>query len=457
MAIQVYTATHNGEGNPLSVVEKQFISFSYGGKNIEDFNLLSTINNNRISKGLYSPFTDTTTTSFGLPGQLYWGTTESALTLTFTLSTDGITSSELEDFKAWFCPGIERELILAEYPNRAILARVSSAPQMSLLPFEDEEAVLVIGGKEKRIPATIYKGDITLNLVCDYPFWYAKKSYVDSDPSDEDLKLIYEDGLPTTFNNTTKTWLAGKTYLENEQIKNQTGVSISANTDYPFYYAGTAKSFPKISFTITPTLSKDELKSSVVFSVNNNSMSFTEPSVISNYNKAVEILKKYTTGSSILDARKELRDTLTHYYCRAWMIGIIDGMKSGKFSGFCDANGKILKDIYSGDGIQAITRFLSPDGKIFNPLTYEVDCKTGMTKVKVQYRTTSNNITSVTYAESCQFQSMEENAGDSLLSPYLQISSGVRSHDGKIGNNVQYFSSNKSLSDFVLDYDYMYL
>ena len=39
MAIQVYMATHDGEGNPLSVLQKHFISFSYGGKNIEDFNL----------------------------------------------------------------------------------------------------------------------------------------------------------------------------------------------------------------------------------------------------------------------------------------------------------------------------------------------------------------------------------------------------------------------------------
>ena len=41
MGIQVYSATHSGEGNPLSVLGRHFISFSYGGKNIEDFNLLA--------------------------------------------------------------------------------------------------------------------------------------------------------------------------------------------------------------------------------------------------------------------------------------------------------------------------------------------------------------------------------------------------------------------------------
>ena len=37
---QVFTVTHDGEGNPLSAIEKSFISFSWGGKNIEDFSLI---------------------------------------------------------------------------------------------------------------------------------------------------------------------------------------------------------------------------------------------------------------------------------------------------------------------------------------------------------------------------------------------------------------------------------
>ena len=89
------------------------------------------------------------------------------LQLNFVLATDGITSDKLEDFKHWFQPGVERELVLSEYHNRAIKARVASAPKMSLLPFEKEIEV-AIGQDENLEPiyyqtkTSLYKGEITL-------------------------------------------------------------------------------------------------------------------------------------------------------------------------------------------------------------------------------------------------------------------------------------------------------
>ena len=56
MGNQVYTATHDGEGKSLSVMDKHFISFSYGGKNIEDFNLMSVTTNDRISRNFSASF-----------------------------------------------------------------------------------------------------------------------------------------------------------------------------------------------------------------------------------------------------------------------------------------------------------------------------------------------------------------------------------------------------------------
>jgi len=47
-----------------------------------------------------------------------------------------MTERQLDDFREWFAPGKERELILSEHPNRAILARVAAAPVYSFLPFE---------------------------------------------------------------------------------------------------------------------------------------------------------------------------------------------------------------------------------------------------------------------------------------------------------------------------------
>ena len=50
-----------------------------------------------------------------------------------------MTQNELDEFKQWFKPGIEKELILSENHNRAIMARVSTTPVISMIPFEMED------------------------------------------------------------------------------------------------------------------------------------------------------------------------------------------------------------------------------------------------------------------------------------------------------------------------------
>jgi len=65
----------------------------------------------------------------------------------------------LDKFLYWFHAGETRELILAEHPNRAILARVAEPPQISLLPFEDD-ATITINNIQYKTKTTLYKGDI---------------------------------------------------------------------------------------------------------------------------------------------------------------------------------------------------------------------------------------------------------------------------------------------------------
>jgi len=117
-------------------MNRSFISFSYGGKNIEEFNLIATIDGNRMQRNAYSSFDDLTTIYDALNGQFYWGTYYHTNNLSLTLSTDGMTQVELDNFRHWFMGGKAKELILSEHPNRAIMARVSDPPALKLLPFE---------------------------------------------------------------------------------------------------------------------------------------------------------------------------------------------------------------------------------------------------------------------------------------------------------------------------------
>ncbi len=215
---QVYQATHGGDGKRLPLMNRSFISFTFGGKPIEDFNLIATIDGDSLNRAGYAAFEDTVSTYSNLDGQQYWATHFQNNSLEFTLSTDGIDQQMLDSFLYWFRAGDTKELILAEHPNRAILARVSEPPQLNLLPFE-QQVTHMIASVPYKTSTTLYKGNITLMLTMDEPHWYAimnvlgrrdnaRDRYVDEwwDPVNEEwvnvtdskdaLKVLYEDGIP---------------------------------------------------------------------------------------------------------------------------------------------------------------------------------------------------------------------------------------------------------------------
>ena len=211
---QVYQATHK-DSSRLPYMNRSFISFSYGGRHIEDFNLLAVVDGDRITRSGYSPFSDITSEYDVLDGQQYWGTHFDAKELELHLATDGIDSRMLDDFLYWFRPGEAKELILAEHPNRAILARLSSPPELHLLPFESVVNIN-ISGQAYPTRTTLFRGEIDITFVMDEPHWYSKENllgkkdgtrYIDvwTDAngnevnifaSQDALKILYEDGIP---------------------------------------------------------------------------------------------------------------------------------------------------------------------------------------------------------------------------------------------------------------------
>ena len=251
---QVYQATHEGEKR-LPFMNRSFISFSYGEKldtngkvrpvYIEDFNLLATIEGNRINREAYASFKDLTSEYDVLQGQFYWGTHFHSNSLTFNLATDEMTQRELDDFKHWFRAGQIKELILSEHPNRAIMARVANPPQLKLLPFEKKITIPIGSGgaqdSEEQVTirnydtsTTVYRGEIILEFVMDEPFWYAKQnllglqdvakgyyseSWIDANgvevtvrENKDALKIIYEDRIPLGSTTQVSVFLGGDTY-----------------------------------------------------------------------------------------------------------------------------------------------------------------------------------------------------------------------------------------------------
>lgn len=206
---QVYQATHDGAGARLPLMSRAFISFTWGGRAIEDFGTISVSDGSRYNRGAYSSFEDIATPYEVIDGQHYWGTHFVANEITFSLATDGILERQYLDFQNWFRPGIARELILAEHPNRVIMARVAEVPNFSFVPFKEQEKI-TINGIDYYTDTIKYKGELSLKFVMDDPLWEGKKVIIDEeeqkyedDPTevitleDKDyLKIIAEDGIP---------------------------------------------------------------------------------------------------------------------------------------------------------------------------------------------------------------------------------------------------------------------
>ena len=473
---QVYLATHDGEGNRLPFMNRAYISFSYGGKYIEDFNLLATMGD-RLSKNVYADFEDATSNYDTLDGQYYWGTHFTTNQLEFTLSTDGMSQTDLEKFKMWFKPGVERELILAEHPNRVILARVATTPTISMIPFEQIETILINGNK-KNISTALYRGDITLSFIMDEPYWSGKLFYMpkyldlntfegqenseaitdENDPpttlvpakteamvdtinNKDTLKMCLEDNLPygqylhecTFFGNDHYVnkgdggAIVGESIIPARlgilNIDSKTGVTIGNSEDnWYVFYSGTAPSKPTIKFTIEMSYDADGyivFKSGVkeaTIQVGTKTFTYGLPGLFVAYNKAIEISKKNLTNT--IDRQVEMRDQIKESTIRAIAIQKINQPNS----------------------------FITNMKAIFGTkptVTYEIHSDTGEA-----YGTFIINSSEVT-----------QNVGDMIRSDYLIIDERSNFTFGKNINNERdclKIQSSEKITDFLILFKNMY-
>lgn len=455
MGIQVNNATKDRQGNSLPVLSRQFISFSYGGKNIEDFGLLAVFSNDRLEKNIYSSFEDTTTQQSEIDGQIFWVSKYNANELNFTLATDGMTSKQLEDFKKWFIPGVERELILSEHSNRMIGARVFSAPNISLLPFE-QEIEINIGGSMKKTRTSLYKGEISLSFVMDKPYWSAINSYLEQE-NEENYKIVYEDNVPFKSMLSYNCFLANNKYYNGTNIINNSGQTLlySKEQSLLLYYCGTAPSSPIISFTITPQVTDTyylvSFPKDSYLHIGGKTINFTLPQLLTSYNQAIQNVIDFK-GTSILDLRKIMRDSLYDYFARAWAIAVIDRMIAQKQ--YVDVNGLIQGDFKTAF-YENMKLFLFKDASTIQSLKIKIDNQLGETTITTKVR----QFNADSLSES-SFIEITENAGDMIKSKYLTIENpkDIIMEKGKITiSNLLEVSTNCDLNDLIINYRYLYL
>ena len=391
---QVFLATHDEQDNLLPSLRRSFISFSWGDKNIEDFNFIVT-SEDRHEGNFYAPFEDLTTKNELSDGQYYWGFSFSPNELELKLSTDGVTEDLLQSFKGWFQPGITRELILAESPNKKIYARISEPPEFSLMPFE-ESVKVKIGEQNFTTSTTKWKGDVTLKFIMDDPFWESVRAIYNEDLNSlsktarqELVKSIFEDGIPhkdmfniSDFEN-KYCFLANDQYItaiqqdENSDFSlllttdnrtNRPRVDLNVNETYYIYNCGTAAVKPIVHFGFTPVWDDQTETSSLYISfppntyisnMSNQEPYFTieigshifklsTPGILASYNQAIKILSNdFKPNDDITELKRAFRDSISDVYVRMMTMAICElAINENWYStlGICELNGALTSN-----------------------------------------------------------------------------------------------------------------
>ena len=492
---QVYEATHDGAGNNLPYYSKVFISFSYGGKLIEDFGLIVITDGSRIERSSYANFEDSVETYETLDGQKYWGTHFVANTLSLTLATDGMTLKQLDEFKNWFRPGVTRELILAEHPNRAIQARISEPPVYSFLPFE-EKTTFKINSYSYNISTTLYKGEVKLNFVMDEPNWYAKLNYmpnyinkitmeeitdlnnpnkVESLKDPDMLKVMFEDGIPHQNILNKQMFLGGNILIKSQTLTDSSivgqarlgsfteeseGLIVDGENPQYLFYSGTAKCYPKIKFSMNPVFDSDTKYITVPgnkfldkgatyskISIGDKVFQFTIPSILTGYNTAIKIFSNIQeNNNSVIEVRNKIKEEIKERYSRAWAIKCLNDFENEKKNGLDDTEVIKIENDDIEEIIEKMKLFISED----DLMTFTFDSKTGEAIGDFWISVDSQN----------NKKNIQENVGDMVRSDYLTIEGrNYLNSNGEIDLNNCYkiSSSNVSLENVLIFYKNMYL
>lgn len=452
---QVYMATHDEGGNRLPLAQRSFISFSYGGVNIEDYNFISITEGDSISRNLYGNFNDITSSYEVMDGQIHWGSFFENNALSLRLVTDCLTEKELAELKVLFKPGVAKELILAENPNRGIMARISSPPAYELMVYEEKTSVK-IAGQDYDTSTTLYKGFINVEFVMDDPYWYSIENIITDDTltnNSDKVKMILEDGVPYKKSIDVDSggyfynYIMGDGNVYSHPTQNgwsvlqsfNMGISYS-NFSHMLFYAGTAPAHTTLSFSIRPIIDAEHnnliknpynsIYKSVVseaplfnkISIGSKDFKFTTPSIWTGYNQAIIIFNSFNTGDSYVEIKAALRDGIKEYYNRAWALFVLDKMQTNYFS-----NGNLLESYTNNDVTTTSQSFFNTNMLTFlygqtsdtiQAANFTFNSKTGEAKINIKVKdgTTSTALSGETgnnYAE------VVENVGDMVYDKYL--------------------------------------
>lgn len=180
-----------------------FLGFTFNGKHSSDFRIVRVINGNRDGAELFSTPMDTTISITGRDGGLFVKSTKDAKTFLINFAFDDLREESIRQLQEWLSVDREGDLIFDEYPYKAYRGKVTAAPTISFIAFE-EDRVSEVGTKgslDDRLSGDydmmtfpeehcrVYKGEGSVQFTCYNPI--ARSVYLSNEKYNDKNKKLW--------------------------------------------------------------------------------------------------------------------------------------------------------------------------------------------------------------------------------------------------------------------------
>lgn len=144
-----------------------FIGFTFNGVHSSTLGITRVSNSDRYNDDVFGQFTDKTVENANGDGTYYFGSNFNKKEKVIDIAYDSMTEVQKLKLSVLFSDSKIHELIFDEEPYKKYYAKVSVAPSLTFLCFDDE--------KDKRI----YKGEGEIDFIFYNPFGYSVHKFLD--------------------------------------------------------------------------------------------------------------------------------------------------------------------------------------------------------------------------------------------------------------------------------------
>lgn len=188
-----------------------FIGFTFDDIHSSELGLIRVSGGNRFSENLLPSLQDKTVQIPGGDGYYYFGSNYTQRQFSISVAFDSLTEDQIRLIKKKFGDRKIHKLVFDELPYKYYLVKVSGAPNLKYIPFDEEECSYheeYVGSKEELYSPRpdyslkrVYKGEGSITFVAYNPFGRSRFKYRDQYNVENCPELEQTGSVEEIFNN----------------------------------------------------------------------------------------------------------------------------------------------------------------------------------------------------------------------------------------------------------------